>query len=416
MILYFALIAISGLIIGWLLAAYYLNKKISHLQNENTRLETTLTLEQQQVEQNRIEFAQLRQEMSQVFGNLSSAALKSNNESFLKLAQEKLKQFQIHATKDMEQREKSVENLVKPIREALEKTEHQIHQIEKERKQSYGTLTQQIETMAQTQQLLQNETRNLVQALRRPEVRGQWGEITLKRLAELAGMVEYCDFFEQEHTQAEDGAIRPDMIVRLPAGREIIVDVKTPLDAYINAIEAKDDDQREKDLTRHVRNVRERVRELSSKGYWSQFKRSPDFVVLFIPGDQFLSAALERDHSLLEDALKQKVILATPTSLVALLRAIAFGWRQEALTENADLIRQLGEDLYKRLATFGEHLTRLGKNLGSSVESFNKTVGSLERQVVPGARKLNELGIHSSKKLEPPEPIDKTVRSIVSKD
>jgi len=415
-IIYYISIAISGLVIGWLLAAFYLNKKVSQLKNDNIRLETTLTLEQQQVEQNRIEFAQIRQEMSQVFGNLSSDALKNNNESFLKLAQEKLKQFQIHATKDMEQREKSVENLVKPIREALQKTEQQIHLIEKDRKQAYGSLTQQIETMMQTQQLLQSETRNLVQALRRPEVRGQWGEITLKRLAELAGMVEYCDFFEQEHTQTEDGAIRPDMIVRLPAGREIIVDVKTPLDAYINAVEAKDDEQREKDLTRHLRNVRERVRELSSKSYWSQFKRSPDFVVLFIPGDQFLSAALERDHSLLEDALKQKVILATPTSLVALLRAIAFGWRQEALTENADLIRQLGEDLYKRLATFGEHLTKLGKNLGSSVDSFNKTIGSLERQVIPGARKLHEMGIHPSKKLEPPEPIDKTVRSIISKD
>ncbi|HEC29345.1 MAG TPA: DNA recombination protein RmuC, partial [Gammaproteobacteria bacterium] len=239
-----------------------------------------------------------------------------------------------------------------------------------------------------------------------------WGEITLKRLAELAGMVEYCDFFEQEHTHTEDGAIRPDMIVRLPAGREIIVDVKTPLDAYISAIEAKDDEQREKELARHLRNVKDRVRELASKSYWSQFKNSPDFVVLFIPGDQFLSAALERDHGLLEEALKQKIILATPTSLVALLRAIAFGWRQESLTENADLIRQLGEDLYKRLATFSEHLGKLGKNLGSSVESFNKSVGSLERQVIPGARKLHELGIESHKQLDTPEPIDKSVRSL----
>lgn len=408
MYIYSILFTAIAFIAGWLIASHHLQKIISDLRNKNARLDTSLEMEQK----HRKEQEQIRQEMGQLFGSLSHDALKSNNESFLKLAQEKLRQFQIHAQKDLEQKEKSVENMVKPIREALNKTEKQIRLMEHERKEAYGSLTRHLESMTQTQQLLQSETRNLVQALRRPEVRGQWGEITLKRLAELAGMVEYCDFYEQEHTHTEDGAIRPDMIVRLPAGREIIVDVKTPLDAYISAIEAKDDEQREKELDRHLRNVKGRVRELASKSYWSQFKNSPDFVVLFIPGDQFLSAALERDHGLLEEALKQKVILATPTSLVALLRAIAFGWRQESLTENADLIRQLGEDLYKRLATFSEHLGKLGKNLGNSVESFNKSVGSLERQVIPGARKLHELGIESHKQLDTPEPIDKSVRSV----
>ena len=399
-------------LIGWLIPSSYLHKIISSLRLQQSKLESSLETEKKLAEQQQQTHETAIKDMTNTFSALSGEALKNNSESFLKLAQDKLQQFQLHAQQDLNHREKSVENLVKPIKEALEKTEKQMHQIENDRKEAYGSLTQHLETMAQTQTLLQSETRNLVQALRRPEVRGQWGEITLKRLAELAGMVEYCDFFEQEHTQTEDGAIRPDMIVRLPAGREIIVDVKTPLDAYISAIEAKDDEQREKELTRHLRNVRNRVRELASKSYWSQFKKSPDFVVLFIPGDQFLSAALERDHTLLEDALKQKVILATPTSLVALLRAIAYGWRQEALAENADKIRQLGEDLYKRLATFGEHLTKLGKNLGSSVDSFNKTIGSLERQVIPGAKKLHELGIQTHKQLDTPEPIEKAIRSL----
>lgn len=406
------LILILALLAGWLLATYRWQKKITQLENETRRLQTSLEMEEKIAQVREQEQLKQQQELKQAFSALSSDALKNNNDSFLKLAQEKLMQFQIHAQNDLEKREKSVENLVKPIKDALNKTEQQIRLMEHERKQAYGSLSNHLETMMQTQLLLQSETRNLVQALRRPEVRGQWGEITLKRLVELAGMVEHCDFFEQEHTRTTDGNIRPDMIVRMPAGREIVVDVKTPLDAYISAIEAKDDEQRQKELLRHLKNVKGRVRELASKSYWSQFNQSPDFIVLFIPGDQFLSAALEIDHSLLEEALQQKVVLATPTSLVALLRAVAYGWRHEALTENADLIRQLGEDLYKRMATFTEHISRLGKNLGSSVESFNKTVGSLERQVMPGARKLHELGIESSKKLQTPEPLDKTVRSI----
>ena len=228
-------------------------------------------------------------------------------------------------------------------------------------------------------------------------------EMTLKRLAELAGMVEHCDFYEQEHTKTDAGALRPDMIVRMPDGREIVVDVKTPLDAYLNAVEATSDEQRTQELERHARNVRGRIRELSAKSYWSQFKNAPDFVVLFIPGDQFLSAALEKDRDLLENALQQKVILATPTSFVALLRAVADGWRQEALAENADKIRDLGEELYTRLATFCEHLAKVGKNLGISVEHYNKAVGSLD-----------ELGIQSRKNLESLEPLDKTIRKLES--
>ena len=268
--------------------------------------------------------------------------------------------------------------------------------------------------MAQTQQALHGETRNLVKALSRPEVRGQWGEMTLKRLAELAGMVEHCDFYEQEHTQTESGALRPDMIVRMPGGREIIVDVKTPLDAYLRAIEATDDETRTRELQHHTRNVKNRVQELSTKAYWSQFKNTPDFVVLFIPGDQFLSSALEHEPELLESAMQKKVILATPTSLVALLRAVAYGWRQESLTENAEHIRQVGEDLYQRLATFAEHLGKVGRSLNQSVQHYNKAAGSFDSRILPSARKFDEMGISSKKTVQSPEQIESSSRSIES--
>jgi len=253
-----------------------------------------------------------------------------------------------------------------------------------------------------------------VNALRRPEVRGQWGELTLKRLAELAGMVEHCDFYEQEHIETKEGALRPDMIVRMPGGREIVVDVKTPLDAYISAVETSDEAMRTQHLQRHTKNVKERVRELSGKAYWSQFTRSPDFVVLFIPGEQFLSAALDNDPSLMEHAMQQKVILATPTSLVALMRAIAYGWRQESLAENAEQIREVGSELYHRLATFTDHLSKIGKSLTSSVQHFNKAVGSLDTRILPSARKFTEMGISSEKPIESLSQIETTAKSVES--
>ncbi len=403
-----------ALILGWIIGHLRAQKNIHALKEENTGLKTTLELERKSSEEKFVSLKESREELSSTFHTLSNEALQHNNETFLKLAQENLEKFQIKAQGDLEQREKSVENMIKPIKEALEKTEKQIHQVEKDRKEAYGSLTQHLETMAQTQQLLHGETRNLAQALRRPEVRGQWGELTLKRLAELAGMVEHCDFYEQEHTKTDSGNLRPDMIVRMPDGREIIVDVKTPLDAYLNAVEASDDTTRNRELERHARNVRERMKELSAKAYWSQFKNAPDFVVLFIPGDQFLSAALERDRGLLEDALQQKVILATPTSFVALLRAVAYGWRQETLAENADKIRDLGVELYTRMATFTEHLAKVGKSLDNSMDHYNKAVGSLERQIMPSARKFEELGIQSRKSIEDLEPLEKSVRKIES--
>jgi DNA recombination protein RmuC len=244
-------------------------------------------------------------------------------------------------------------------------------------------------------------------------VRGRWGEITLRRLVELAGMVEHCDFQEQVHTSADDKVFRPDLIVRMPDERELVVDVKTPLDAYLEAVEAKDDVQRDLGLKRHAKNLREHIRKLSSKAYWEQFANSPEFVILFIPGDQFLSAALNEDPELIDAALSQQIILATPTSFVALLKAVAYGWRQVSLAENAAVIRKLAEDLYSRLGTFTAHLGKVGKQLASSVEHYNRAVGSLERKVLPGARKFVELGVHAKSEIEQLEPLESLPRTVV---
>jgi len=344
------------------------------------------------------------------FDAVAGAALRSNSEVFLQLARQTLAQQQQLAARELADREKSVASLLAPVREALARTHEQIARIEKERAEAFGSLRASLEGVALGQQALQRETRNLVTALRRPEVRGQWGEMTLRRLAELAGMVEHCDFVEQVHVAGEDGALRPDMIVNMPDGRQLVVDVKTPLDAYLSAVEADTDEARDVAIKRHAQAVVERVRALSSKAYWSQFERSPDFVVLFIPGDQFLSAALGEIPTLLEDAIRQHVIIATPSSFVALLKAVAYGWRQNLLAENAARIQELAEDLYKRLAKFGEHMAKIGRSLGSSVDAYNSAVGSLERQVLPGARKFTELGLRPEREIEEIAPVEKLTR------
>lgn len=389
------------------------HRRLVLLREEKARLEAALEAERRVVLEKTKAYEEARHQLTDSFQALAAEALKHNSGEFLRLAQENLKQFHVHAQGELAQREKAVENLVKPIREALDKTEQQIRSIEKERQAAYGALTRHLETMAESHRQLQGETRNLVQALRRPEVRGQWGEMTLKRLVELAGMVEHCDFIEQPQVRTEEGSVlRPDMVVQMPDGRSIVVDAKTPLDAYLSAMEAGDDESRARELDRHARKVRERVKELAGKAYWRQFDSSPDFVVLFIPGEQFLTAALDVDRKLLEDALAEKVILATPTSFVALLRAVAFGWRQESLAENAEQIRQLGEEMYGRLATFGDYLTKLGKSLDASVGHFNKAVGSFETRVVPSARKFTELGILAKKEFPQTVPVEKAVREV----
>ncbi|MFK7955708.1 MAG: DNA recombination protein RmuC [Lysobacterales bacterium] len=355
-------------------------------------------------------FAQSQQRLEASFSLLSGRALKRNTDSFLRLAEERFNAQQHQAESRLGQQQQAFNDLVKPISETLKKSEAQIQALEKERRSSFSALEKHLTLMASDQQALQSETRNLVQALRRPEVRGRWGEMTLRRLVELAGMVNQCDFSEQVTVQGEDGPLRPDMVIHLPDKRDIVVDAKVPLDAYLTAQSSSEPDQREAALTQHARNVRARVKELAGKAYWEQFERSPDFAVLFIPGEQFLSAALERDNALLDDSLRDKVILATPTSLVALLRAIAFSWRQMAMIDNAGEIRELAETFQKRVGVFSEHIARLGKSLGASVESFNRSVGSLERQVLPSARRLTELGVEQRRDIIAPESIETPLR------
>jgi DNA recombination protein RmuC len=400
-----------GILLGGLAALVWRARREQVLRIElevlraRLKSEETLSAEREQAA------LRAQEQLRGTFGALARESLQSNSEVFLQLARERLTRQQLDASQALKERETAIESLVKPIREALAKTEAQIQTIERDRIDSFATMKTQMDVLATGQNALSRETRNLVSALRRPGVRGQWGEITLRRVVELSGMSLHVDFTEQQHVATESGAIRPDMVVHMPEQRDIVVDVKTPLEAYLSAVEAQSDEERTTQLRRHAQIVGTRVRELSSKQYWSQFERSPDFVVLFLPGDQFLSAALQENPGLVDEAMRQNIMLATPTSLIALLKVISYGWKQTALAENAKEVRQLGEEMYKRLAVFGEHLTRLGKSLGGSVESFNRAVGSLEQQVLPAARRFEELGLRVTREIEPLEPIASLARS-----
>jgi DNA recombination protein RmuC len=345
------------------------------------------------------------------FDSLAGETLRTNSELFLRLSREALGRDQVVAEGALKERELAIAHLVEPLRAALERTEAQVQALERERRDAFTTLRTQIETLAGGQAQLQRETRNLVTALRRPEVRGRWGELTLRRLVELAGLSEHCDFTEQLQVVGEEGALRPDLVVHMPDARDLVIDAKTPLDAYLASLEAPTDEERQQALKRHAQQVETRVRELASKSYWTQFERSPEFAVLFLPGDQFLSAALAERPELLETALGQSVIIATPSTLIALLKAVAYGWRQSAVARNAALIRDLGQELYRRLGTFNGHLGRMGQRLGSAVEAYNAAVGSLERQVLPQARRFSELGVTADAPLAELEPIGQLVRN-----
>jgi len=398
-----------GLLIMWLVARQRERRLLSELDQAEANLKNQEALQQER----EAAFELANAKLTQAFTDIANRSLRSNSDTFLKLAEQNLGTHQEKAKRELSEREKAVEELVKPIRDALEASQKQIAELEKSRSEAYGSIRNQLEAMQLNQKSLTQETQNLVKALRRPEVRGQWGEITLRRLVELAGMVEHCDFVEQVHTAQNDQIIRPDMIVNMPDKRQLVVDVKTPLDAYLSAAEAEDDAQRKTGLERHAKNVRAHIRLLSSKAYWKQFDESPEFVILFIPGDQFLSAALAEEPDLIEYALSEQIILATPTSFVALLKAVAYGWRQLALADNAKEIRILAEDLYGRLGTFVTHMNRVGRQLASSVENYNKAVGSLERKVLPGARKFTELGVHSNKEIEKLESLEPVPRTMI---
>jgi len=402
--------SLAGVALGALAALLWRARREQALRIETELLRARLKTEEASSAEREQALSRAREQLQGVFGNLARDSLQSNSEVFLQLARERLARQQLDAAQALKERETAIESLVRPIREALAKTEAQIQTIERDRIDAFATIKTQMEGIASGQNLLSRETRNLVTALRRPGVRGQWGEITLRRLVELSGMTSHVDFTEQLHQVTDSGAVRPDMVVHMPEQRDIVVDVKTPLEAYLAAVEAQNDEERGSQLKRHAQIVGARVRELSSKQYWSQFERSPDFVVLFLPGDQFLSAALQENPGLIDDSLRQNVMLATPTSLVALLKTVAYGWKQSILADNAAEIRRLGEDVYKRLAVFGEHLGRLGKSLGSSVDSFNKAVGSLEQQVLPAARRFEELGLRVNREIEPIEPVASLAR------
>ncbi|HUQ10004.1 MAG TPA: DNA recombination protein RmuC [Steroidobacteraceae bacterium] len=406
------ILALAAAVIGYLLGTLRAARRAEALRAELAAARAKIASEEQALARNAELLRHSEAQVRLAIESSSRAALDANSQTFIQLANEIFGRNQESASATLLAREEAIKQLVEPLKLALARQEEQSHALHREQRETAGKLSGQIENLVKVQDLLQRETRNLSTALRRPEVRGRWGEVTLRRVVELAGMSEHCDFTEQNQVTTETGALRPDLVVHMPDDREIVVDAKTPLDAYLAAVEAPDDSARDEALTRHARQVVERVRELSRKSYWEQFEHSPEFAVLFLPGDQFLSAALAKNPDLIEDALKQRIIVTTPSTLMALLKVIAYGWRQSRVTENAREIRELGQDLHKRLSVFVSHLQKVGRSFGSAIDAFNSAVGSLERNVLPQARKFTELGATSDAPIDPVEQLEKGVRSL----
>ena len=447
-----ALCAIGGGIIAalatWLVLrtrAATLQERLAARDGRITELESRLAEQAASISLVQIESAQARQELiqsetrlveerkaameklailheaqaklSDAFKALSSEALKSNNVAFLNLAQATLEKFQEGARNDLDKRQTAIDELVKPVRETLQKFDVKIGEIEKSRLEAYGGLKQEVTNLKELQVSLRDETSNLVRALGSPRVRGRWGELQLRRVVEIAGMLEHCDFVEQAHVATDDGALRPDVVVRLPGGKCLVIDAKTPMEAYLQALQATSEPERRAKLAEHARNVREHMKLLGTKAYWKQFQPAPDFVVLFIPGESFFSAALEIDPELVDRQIDENhVIPASPTTLIALLRAAAYGWRQEALAENAQKISDLGRELYERLTTMTEHFGRVGSSLKGAVENYNKTVASFEGRVLVSARKFRELKVsNAAEEIEGTDTVDVIPRTLADK-
>jgi DNA recombination protein RmuC len=395
------------------------NADLARLQQAHTdvvaakaRLESALESERKTSNEKMDLVTRASEELRNAFKAMASDALKSNNQSFLVLAQERLERFQAEARGDLESRQKAVAEMVAPVRESLNKVDTQIQQLEIERGKAYSALYTQVQSLITTQKELQSETGNLVRALRTPNVRGRWGEIQLRRVVEIAGMLSYCDFAEQETVTTDSGRLRPDLVVKLPGGKHVVVDAKTPLQAFLDAFETTDEETRRDCLANHARQVRDHMNTLSGKKYWEQFDATPEFVVMFLPGETFFSAALEQDSGLIEHGVLNRVIPASPTTLIALLKAVAYGWNQEKLARNAQQISELGKELHDRLRNLAGHITSVGTGLDRAVESYNKAVGSLESRVLVSARKFAELGASVAEDIPQLEPIETTARAL----